>query len=313
LINQDYIRNPKFFSDSFKEELKPFLAYQGSNESARQKYKNRVPVDHYQDLTLSDSAQSEHLLIVSNNLKAGQRIQLRQPVYVKGNADIGNNSELDILMVNGDITLGNNCSIVKWMSSDSTITVGTESNVGKRVTCDKTMLLNKGCLFSNLYAMPIASYEADFKKSQDKPPAIETSGKTAESSTQVTDYHWFISKKFISIPPYSVVNNSMIVKSDLILRQGVVVNGDLKVYGKVMIEKGVRIYGELISDSDIEIGEDTFIKENLFTQAQIYLKSGVRIGLPGQHRSAIGKKGIKIERNVLIYGNIMTAGKGIII
>jgi len=313
LINQDYVRDPKFFEKSFMEEIKPYLDNTEQSAKGVILFKNQVPIDYHKDLSIADSTKTGHVLIISNNFKSGNRAAYSQPVYVKGNAEIGVDNEFDILKVHGNVKLGKDCSITKWMSSDGNITAGDSVQLGKRVTCDNTLQINKGCQFSNLYAMPIATYEADFNQSLDSTTPVELPDEKIDNNKQVTDFNWYISKSFISIPPYSVVNNSMIIKSDLVIRQGVVVNGDLKVYGKVAIEKGVRIYGELICEKDVVVGEDSFIRENLFSQSQIYLKKGVRIGMPGKHKTAIGKKGIKIEKNVLVYGSLMTAGQGMII
>jgi|GEM_PF-3551991 len=312
-INQDYIRDPKFFDNSFMEELKPYLVNPDQAKDRTIKFKDQIPIEYHKDLTVPDSAKTDHLLIVSNNLKTGNKAVFTQPVYVQGGAEIGSNNQLDILKVNGNIKLGRDCSINKWMSSDGGINAGDGVNMGKRATCNNIMLMNKGCRFTNVYAMPIATYEADFNPTEDRKIAVELPDGKIENNKQVTDFNWYISRKLISVPPYSVVNNSMIVKSDLVIRQGTVVNGDIKVYGSVVIEKGVRIYGELVCEKDVEVGEDSFIRENLFSQSWIHLKKGVRIGLPGQHKTAIGKKGIKLEKNVLVYGNLMTAGQGIIV
>lgn len=311
-INQDYIRDPRHFDKSFMEELKPYLVNAEQAKSRSVKFKNQIPIDYHTDLSVADSTKTGHLLIVNNNLKTGSKAVFSQPVYVQGTADIGDNNQLDILKVTGNIKLGKECAINKWVSSDGSIKAGNDVQMGKRATCSNVLQMNKGCRFSNLYAMPIATYEADFNQTQEKVLPVELPDGKIESSKQVTDFNWYISKNFMSVPPYSVVNSSMVVKTDLVIRQGVVVNGDIKVYGNVVIEKGVRIYGELVCEKDVVVGEDSFIRENLFSQSQIHLKKGVRIGLPGQHKTAIGKKGIKLEKNVLIYGSLMTAGQGII-
>ncbi|MFO7659600.1 MAG: hypothetical protein R6V77_01700 [Candidatus Cloacimonadaceae bacterium] len=312
-INQDYIRDPKFFDKHFMEELKPYLVSAEAAKSGSVKFRNQVPIDYHKDLSITDSTKTGHFLIVNNNLKTGSRAVFNQPVYVQGDAEIGSNNQLDILKVNGNIKLGKESSINKWVSSDGSINASEDVQMGKRATCNNVMQMKKGCKFSNLYAMPIATYEANFNQTQDSVPPVELPDGTIDSSKQVTDFNWYISKSFMSVPPYSVVNSSMIVKSDLVIRQGVVVNGDIKVYGNLVIEKGVRIYGELVCEKDVVVGEDSFIRENLFSQSQIHLKSGVRIGMPGKYKTAIGKKGIKLEKNVLVYGSLMTAGQGIVV
>jgi predicted acyltransferase (DUF342 family) len=311
-INQDYTRDPRFLDKQFLEELKPLLSATQNGKKETAKYKNRIPVTYKDDYSIADSTKSDSLLIVSNNLQCGKNVILNQPIYIRGKAEFGEDCIIEIASINGDAIIGKNSRINSWLSSNSNVTVGKGVVLGKHLACEGILQLNKGCTFTNLYAMPIASNEAVFSKDFAIPAAVEFPKNQRENMTQVNDLNWYVSKQLVTIPAYSLVNNSMIIKTDLVLRKGSVVNGDLKVYGKVIIEADVRIYGELLCNGDIEIGEGSFIRENLFTQSTIIIKSGVRIGLPGQHKSVIGKKGISLGSNVVIYGNILTAGKGIV-
>lgn len=312
LIDQEYTRDPRFLDKHLLEELKPVLD-KTENAQKTLKYKNSVPIDIVNEFKASDPYKADHVLIVSNDMKTASGSTFKQPVYVKGKASIGENCSFDILMAENEVTVGRNLTLEKWMSSNANIKIGQSATLGKRVACDGILQIGKGCRFRNLYAMPVSTYDVDFNLEVMKPAAVEFPDGQMPNMTEVSDSNWYVAKGFMTIPPYSMVNNSMIVKSDLVLRQGVVVNGNIKVYGKVTMEKDVRIYGELICNGDIEVGEFSYIRENLFTQSQITIKNGVRIGLPGQNKSIIGKKGINLDKNVIIYGNVMTAGEGLVI
>ncbi len=312
LIDQEYTRDPRFLDKHLLEELKPVLEKTGEAQKS-QKYKNSIPIDIVNEFKASDPYNADHVLIVSNDMKAASGSTFRQPVYVKGKANIGENCNIDILMAENDVTAGRNLNLQKWISSNANIRIGESATLGKKVVCDGVMQIGKGCRFKNLYAMPVSTYDVDFNLELTKPAAVEYPDGQMPNMTEVSDSNWYVAKGFMTIPPYSLVNNSMIVKSDLVLRKGVVVNGNIKVYGRVTMEKDVRIYGELICNGDIEVGEFSYIRENLFTQSKIIINSGVRIGLPGQNKSIIGKKGISLSKNVIIYGNVMTAGEGVVI
>jgi len=311
-IDQDYVRDPRFFETQLLEELHPVIDAQTLG-TASHMYKNKVPIDVFQEIKASDKVEPDHVIIVQNNMNTANKKSFNQPVYVKGKTNVGENCSFEILMVEGDITIGSDFRLNRWMSSNSRIVVKENAMLGKKVNCSGVLQMNKGCRFINLYAMPIATYDVDFNLEIDTSTAVVMPLDFTEQMTDVGDLNWYISKEVMTIPPYSMVNNDMVVKSDLVLRQGVVVNGNIKVYGKVTLEKEVRVFVELICNSDIEIGEYCYIRENLFTQSRIIVKSGARFGLPGQHKSIIGKKGISLDKNVLIYGNIVTAGEGIVV
>lgn len=312
LIDQEYTRDPRFLDKHLLEELKPVLE-KTENTQKTLKYKNSVPIDVVNEFKASDPYKADHVLIVSNDMKTASGSTFKQPVYVKGKASVGENCNFDILMAENEVTAGRNLTLEKWMSSNANIKIGESATLGKRVVCDGVLQIGKGGRFKNLYAMPVATYDVDFNLEVTKPAAVEYPDGQMTNMTEVSDSNWYVTKGFMTIPPYSMVNNSMIVKSDLVLRKGVVVNGNIKVYGKVVMEKDVRIYGELICNGDIEVGEYSYIRENLFTQSKITIKNGVRIGLPDQNKSIIGKKGIILNKNVVIYGYVMTAGEGIVV
>ena len=313
IIDQEYTRDPRYFDKNFIEELQPYLADPELLKKEDVKFQDRIPIDYYENLITDDSLHMKHLLIISKIVKTGKNNRYTQPIYAKGTAEIGAKSILNILMAEGNVTLGKEITLNRWMGSNSNITAGESCFLGKRVACSGVLQLGKGCMFSSLYAMPIATYEASLQSEQHPINAVEIPPDHQESISHISDFNWYISRQYMTVPPYSIVNNTMIVKTDLVLRKGVVVNGDLKIYGKVLMEKDVRVYGELISAGDIEIGEDSYISENLFSQSRIHIRSGVRIGQPGQYKSVVGKKGIRIEKNVIIYGYIMTAGLGVVI
>ncbi len=312
LIDKDYTRDPRFLDKHLMEEIKPAL--EASNDNLKNiKYKNNVTIEKVKDYKASEPVTQNHLLIVTGDMKVNNGSTFKQPVYVQGKTGLGDNCHLEILMSEGEMITGKNTQIGQWVSSNANIKVGESSVLGKKAVCSGILQMAKGTQFSNLYAMPVATYDVDFNLDLSKPAAVETTAVQEESMTEVSDMNWYISKGFMTIPPFSLVNNSMVVKSDLVLRRGVVVNGNIKVYGKVILDKDVRIYGELISNGDIEVGEFSYIRENLFTQSKIHIKNGVRIGLPGQSKSIIGKKGVSLEKNVILYGNIVTAGKGVVL
>lgn len=312
LINQEYVRDHRFMDKQLLSDLQKAFDKSKQSQGAA-KLKDKTPIDVVNEINPTDTVNSNHVIVVSTNMKAGHGKIFDQIIQVKGKADFGDNCKCNILMVEKDIHTGNNFVIRQWMSSNADITIGKNAILGDRVACDGTLQINQGTKFSNLYAMPIATYDADFNTEVNPSLGVIKPENAEQGMAEVSDYNWYISKKIISIPPYSMVNNSMIIKSDLIFRKGVVVNGNIKVYGKVTLEEEVRIFGELICYGDIEVGENSYIRENLFTQSHIYIKKGARIGLQGHHKSVIGKKGITLEKNVIVFGNIMTAGKGVVV
>ncbi len=312
-IDLTYIRDPRFFDKQFLGELQPYLNELKKLRNNELKFRGKTPIEYFNFLDKKDTKTVSSLLVINGNLTSTGRCSFQQPIYIKGKAEIGEQTELNILIVHGDVSIGKNSVIKGWLSSYGEIRVGGGVALTNRVVGDKSLSLAKGCTFNSLYAMPIATYEAEFVSRKPATVSVVAQPAKTDSMHRVSDFHWYGTQKFVTVPPFSTINNSLIVKSDLILHRGTVINGSVKCYGNLILERDVTVNGEVISEKDIEIGENCIVSENVFSQANIRIQGGSRIGAPGLYKSAIGKKGVWLGKNVIIYGYVMTAGKGTVV
>lgn len=83
--------------------------------------------------------------------------------------------------------------------------------------------------------------------------------------------------------------------------------GNLRVEGKIELtpqNKYIIIDGNLVSDSDIKLNGQIWVKGNIFSQKNISISNGVVIGEKGKIKSIIAKKTLTIGPNIKIYGYI---------
>jgi len=311
-IDLDYTRDPRYYEKKLLEELTPYMAKPKLLKSNTLKFKDKIPIGSVTNLNSPDFYKEIKILIVNSNAKTGHNNYFYQPLYVKGKAEIGQKTELDVLIANGNINLGSEVMVKSWISSKGDITVGDSSILGLKAVCDGILQMGKGCIFKSLCAKAITSYNSDVLKELAIQPVAELPEENHKSPVHLSDLTWYASKHDISVPPYSVISNSMIIKTNLIISKGSIIKGSVKVHGSVRIEENVRIYGQLISEGDIEIGKNGYVSGNVFSQSRIHILNGVRVGIPEQQKSVIGKKGIILEKNVIVYGYILTEGKGIV-
>ena len=67
------------------------------------------------------------------------------------------------------------------------------------------------------------------------------------------------------------------------------------------------------ADGDIFIEGNVRISGHVFSQQSIYISAQTIIGCPQKIKSIIGKKAVRIEKYVSIYGYVSTEGNGIVI
>ncbi|MHA2644052.1 MAG: hypothetical protein V2G42_05720 [bacterium JZ-2024 1] len=93
------------------------------------------------------------------------------------------------------------------------------------------------------------------------------------------------------------------------------VKGTLRSRGSVSIktqDRKVVIEGTIISDEDIQVEGDVWIKGNVFSHRGIVLLKGCLVGEKNKIKSIVAKKSVRLVGNLKVYGYIHTDGEGII-
>ena len=98
---------------------------------------------------------------------------------------------------------------------------------------------------------------------------------------------------------------------DVNIGHDAILMGDVKSYGNVVIEENATIYGNVFADGDIYINSGAKIGGNVFSQKAVYIAMQAVISRPDVIKSVVGKKKVRIEQNVTIYGYVTTEGDGI--
>ena len=91
------------------------------------------------------------------------------------------------------------------------------------------------------------------------------------------------------------------------------IKGTIKSKGSLNIstqDKKLIIEGDLISDKNIVVNGDVWIKGSILSHWGAILLKGVILGEEGKIKSVVGKKGVILAKGVKVYGYIHTDGEG---
>ncbi|MFN3698693.1 MAG: hypothetical protein ACK4SU_00675 [Dictyoglomus sp.] len=105
------------------------------------------------------------------------------------------------------------------------------------------------------------------------------------------------------------------VKEDNLEDKAYYIKGTIRSKGALNIkteDKKLVIEGNLISNEDIVAEGGVWIKGDVFSHGGVIFLRGVLVGQKGKIKSVIGKKKVKIGKNVKVYGYIHTEGEGIV-
>ncbi|GAB4406516.1 MAG: hypothetical protein OHK0032_01520 [Thermodesulfovibrionales bacterium] len=301
-INMDYSKDPRYFGRSFKKILKnaiPADASSGIREVMLSR-NEKVEIAHSMRIPVGDEV--NHILYIIGDLVSEDKARFNKEVYVKGDAAIGSKNTMRAIACEGQLYLSSNVSIVRWADAEGKVEVYDGCNLGISISSGDELRLSKGCRFKRLYGMPVTTYSANDNDHGHCP-----------NKEGISDNTWIVDKDRLIIPPLTKVEKDIIVKKDLKIRSGSLILGNIKTYRELIIEEDVKISGNLFSDGDIEIGEGTTISGDIFSQGVITIKKKVGIGSAGKIKSVIGKKGIILGQDVVIYGYAMTEGSGMVV
>ena len=306
-IAMNYIKDPRYFGKSFKELLrqatKDFTSDFGIHDVQLSK-KEKLEIAG--STNVSAAEQIDHLLCVQGNLVSHENAQFNKEVYVAGNALIGHNNIMHVLAADGNVTIGANVQLQRWVDADGDIDIAARCNLGISASSGRKLHLGRDCHFRRLYGIPITTGDDGTVTIDNFVPPLPPMELLPAEMT-------FVRIKDRKIPPGAIMGKNVVFPQDVQIGYGSVLRGDVKSYGKLVLEDNVIIDGNVFADGDIIIGRGAKISGHVFSQKTVHISSGTVISRPDTIKSIVGKKSVHIEQNVTIYGYVTTEGEGLIV
>jgi predicted acyltransferase (DUF342 family) len=306
-IAMNYIKDPRYFGRSFKELLHQatdgFTSVPGIRDIQLSK---KESLETTGSMDILSAEEVDHLLCVQGDLVSRDKAQFDKEVYVTGNASMGPGNIIQVLAVGGNATIAADVVLKRWLDAEGDIDIGADCNLGISASSGGKLHLGQHCIFRRLYGAPIATgdkgattirdFESSLPPMELLPPELS-----------------FIRIKDRKIPPGTIMGKNIVFPQDVQIGYGSILRGNIKSYGKLVLEDNVIIDGNLFADGDIIVGRGAIISGNIFSQKTIHIAGGTVISRPDTIKSVIGKKSVRIEENVTIYGYVATEGEGTIV
>lgn len=311
-VNLQYSKDPRHLGNSFRRILFEGLGSHAAAPGVRTvRLSKDETVEVQSDGRIETGLTLSHILLVQGDLQTQSRVTFCKEVYVAGSASIGRHCRLRSLACDADAMLGPQIRISRWIDANGDIRVGAGSRLGVSCSCAGQLVLDHGVEFQRLFSPQITSpgYRV---RHLPAPPSGRAPRKVAaqiKTIDDVTDYR----RKSSLLMSGTVISKDLVVKGDLNLADRVSIHGDVRCGGRAIIGRDSVIWGDLFAEGAIEILNDAVVFGNLFSQDSVRLYPGVRIGQAGRIKSIIAKKRIVVDRNVAIYGYVLTEGKGLVL
>jgi predicted acyltransferase (DUF342 family) len=306
-IAMNYIKDPRYFGKSFKELLHHatdgFTAAPGIRDVQLSK-KESLEITGSMDILAAEEV--DHLLCVQGDLVSRGNAHFNKEVYVTGSASVGPNNIIQVLAVDGNVAIAADVQLNRWLDAEGDIDIGAGCNLGISASSGRKLHLAQNCIFRRLYGVPIVTGNNKITAMHHfKPPLPLSEPVPPELS--------FVRIKDHTVPPGTIIDKNVVFPQDVQIGYGSILRGNIKSYGKLVLEDNVTIDGNLFADGDIIIGRGAKISGHVFSQKTVHISGGTVISCPDTIKSVIGKKSVRIEENVTIYGYVTTEGEGVVV
>jgi predicted acyltransferase (DUF342 family) len=343
-VDIEYVRRENYFGESFRAKMKDWMWESmetgqplANPEAGNPPVRARIEKPDGERIQLfaggcwNRPGVTEDLIYSEGDLSLPQDAVFRSEIYSLGNVQIGERAELRCVAADGNIVLGADTKVSRWVDSRRSVVLRKGAVVGSRVSSAESITLEPGVSAESLYAPRIFTIGfgkwhepwpdsrirslsvAGRKNPPDMPPAVPG-----------TEFEAGFNGNHCSRlgPETRLVQGDLELGADTSVEDNLVVQGTLRsglrcsFHGSVKARRvalGPRntIDGNLISTSALEIGASTHVGGSVIAEEDIMLRTGVRVG--GEYRLAVVSAGktVTMEANVAVSGKI-AAGRAVV-
>jgi len=302
-INNEYLKDPRYFAFSFRKLFHTSLAAAPRGEGVHDiTLSKNEKVQIVENASLARGSAVEHILYVMQDLESGSDVRFNKEVYVRQTAHIGESNLLQALACDGDIHLRRDTRFFRWLDAEGNITAERSCILGVDASCSGILSLEHDCSFLKLYGFPVVASGAQaFPEEREEP----------DGDTRVFDEEP-PERECSDIKAASRINRSIISAESVTIGELAVIRGHVKTHGNLVTGAGVIITGNVFAAGNIELGPHSRVLGTVFSQEHIVLRQGVRVGAKNKIKSVVGKKSVMLENGATIYGYVMTEGRGLV-
>jgi hypothetical protein len=231
-------------------------------------------------------------------------------VYTGIGLDLGERAALRAALCEGDIILGENSAVLRWLHADGSIFLRRGSNAYGRLSAGRSIRLEPECGFERMSAPQITTVDTD---QRDDSPA-QRDARELQPPPDVCDM--FVSSRprlriqgnFV-LPAGETLNANVIATGELRIAAGAHLFGSAKSYKDTVIDKDACVHGSIVSGETVRLGPRCFVAGPLMAESNVLIARGSRIGGPDA-LTTISSCGIQIAAGCELHGTLWARVRG---
>jgi predicted acyltransferase (DUF342 family) len=249
-----------------------------------------------------------------------EQLLLNREIYASGNLYVGEKSNLRAILAEGDIILGPQTSISRWIDAQ---TIHAEKNctLYGRASAHKHIQLNEGSSFERLNAPSISfgkklipDQPTDSNKTDESKPGQPSLPHTClpKSHRHHPEAKRDTFRQDLYLDRALCHEGNLVIHGTANLPENSELKGSIKTSGALILRSNCKINGHLVAQKKIEIGSNSQVFGNVISEKSIWIARGCIIGSIDSQVSVVAPK-IIIESGVIIHGSLSAYENGYIV
>ncbi|WP_028104723.1 bactofilin family protein [Pseudoduganella violaceinigra] len=320
-VVREYDGNIKHFANRFRHFLnEQFAELAQSAGTAAVARSGRLPTgDRYQlvaagagpVITAQERAAQTvaHLVLGTGALELDQDLLYEKEVFSAGALRTGSGNSFRALLARGDITLGEQCDVLRWAHSDTRLTASRHARLFGRVSANQELLLHGETRFGRMHAPAIRFGDA-LPAPLPQPEARQPLRRPAALLDDAAG-RWLAGGD-LELPPASMHQGSLVALGGMTVGAHGLVEGSIKCHGDLRVGEGSRIDGALVCGGNMFIGRGCVIRGPLVCEKTIEIEAGTVLGSPAVETTVTALE-IRVHEGTLAHGTVWARELGYVV
>ena len=308
-VNRNYVRNPRYFGQSFRALLEKSKA---EWEKAQEGTVIKIHLSKDELLNVEHNISAEPVAIDAMAMYMGNSViaaksGFQKEVYGQGTMEFGEGCWARAIATDGNLRLAHGCKVVRWLDVEGEGIIEDDAILGISASSGTSLQLGKNCSFKRLYAPKISvgiSSDAVLTKAEQLAPTLPKP-KFNEIEYNIEKIEPLEDKEK---RPYGsfVFPKTIVMHKALTIKKDMIVLGNIKAKKDLIIEDNVVVLGNVFCEGVLTVGKGCVLGSVVFSQEDINLGPGTTVGSKGKLKSLIARGKITLAQGVTVYGYVLT-------
>ncbi|HUO16407.1 MAG TPA: hypothetical protein VMX38_15585 [Verrucomicrobiae bacterium] len=234
-------------------------------------------------------------------------------IYAEEMLNVGDGSMLRAALSAGNVSLGENSKVLRWLHADGDIHLQKGSVALGRLSAGQSIRLRPGVIFQHIHAPSISTghsrhsphlpMHCGCESAEDPGPSSAFRSRTFASRPRIR-----VKGEFV-LPAGETLNANVIAAGDVRLERGTRFFGNLKSYGDVRIGEETCTHGSIVCEGTIRIGSRCFAAGPIMAEREIQIGADSCVGRSDAH-TTISSRTVKISTGCEIHGSVWARLQG---